>query len=87
MKQQKNEGLNISVKSFLTAIAVIFVLMIASYILTMVIPGGVYARIPDENGNPVIDTAAGFTNLRAAFPSGNGSSPRFWCWVLPAAEP
>ena len=35
-----NTGLNISVKSFITAIAVIFVLMILTYGLTFIVPGG-----------------------------------------------
>ena len=57
------KGFNISTKSFLTAIAVIFVLMILTYILTFVIPGGAYNRIPDDAGNTVIDTEGGFKNV------------------------
>ena len=49
----KNKSLNISTRSFLTAIAVIFVLMVVAYALTLVIPGGMYARIPNENGNMI----------------------------------
>lgn len=37
---KENTGINISVKSFITAILVIFVLMILTYGLTFVIPGG-----------------------------------------------
>lgn len=37
---KENKGLNISVKSFVTAILVIFVLMIFTYGLTFVVPGG-----------------------------------------------
>lgn len=66
--------LNISTKSFVTAIIVIFVLMLVSYSLTFLIPGGEYARIPDENGNMVIDTAAGFSNVPGGIP--------FWKWLL-----
>ena len=40
MSDNKEKGLNISTKSFLTSILVIFVLMLASYVLTLVIPGG-----------------------------------------------
>ena len=36
----KDTGLNISVKSFITAIVVIFVLMLGTYGLTFIIPGG-----------------------------------------------
>ncbi len=39
-KNAENTGLNISVKSFLTAIVVIFLLMAATYGLTFIIPGG-----------------------------------------------
>ncbi len=39
-KDTKGKGLNISAKSFLTAIAVIFVLMALTYGLTFVVPGG-----------------------------------------------
>ena len=37
MAKEKKNGLNISVRSFITAIAVIFALMILSYMLTLVI--------------------------------------------------
>ena len=70
----KEKGLNISTKSFLTSILVIFVLMLASYVLTLVIPGGMYSRIPDENGNLLIDTASGFSNVDGGIP--------FWKWLL-----
>lgn len=46
MKENQREGLNVSALSFLTAIAVIFVLMIAAYILTMVFPMCSIRRIP-----------------------------------------
>ena len=49
-KTKEKNGLNISVQSFITAIVVIFVLMILTYGLTFVIPGGEYARIIDESG-------------------------------------
>ncbi len=39
-KKSEKAGLNISVKSFITAIVVIFILMILTYGLTFVIPGG-----------------------------------------------
>jgi len=74
MELTKAKGLSISVKSFLTAILVIFVLMAASFLLTHVIPGGAYARIPDENGNLIVDTAAGFSYVDGGIP--------FWKWLL-----
>lgn len=39
-KKSENAGLNISVKSFITAIVVIFILMVLTYGLTFIIPGG-----------------------------------------------
>lgn len=54
------KGLNISTKSFITAIAVIFLLMCLTYILTFIIPGGEYARTLDASGNTVIDTSSGY---------------------------
>ena len=39
-KKKENTGINIGVKSFITAIVVIFVLMVLTYGLTFVVPGG-----------------------------------------------
>ena len=58
--QSEKKGLNISAKSFVTAILVIFVLMVLTYILTFIIPGGEYPRILDESGNLILDTASEF---------------------------
>ena len=74
MNKPAQKGLNVSAKSFLTAILVIFVLMVATYGLTLVIPGGVYARVPDSSGNLLIDTAGGFSPVEGGIP--------FWKWVL-----
>ena len=74
MQTNKKQGLSISVQSFLTAIVVIFILMVASYILTLVIPSGVYPRILDANGNLVIDTASAFAYTPGGIP--------FWKWAL-----
>jgi len=40
MKAEEKKGLNISAKSFLSAIFVIFLLMVGTYILTFTMPGG-----------------------------------------------
>ena len=74
MSDTKTKGLNISVKSFISAIIVIFVLMVAAYVLTLVIPSGEYARIEDELGNTVINTEAGFSEVEGGIP--------FWKWLL-----
>ena len=70
----ENKGLDISAKSFVTAIVIIFILMLATYILTFVIPGGEFARVLDENGNTVIDTAQGYRSVEGGLP--------FWKWIL-----
>ena len=67
-KTKEKNGLNISVQSFITAIVVIFVLMILTYGLTFVIPGGEYARITDESGNMIIDTVAGYHQVDGGMP-------------------
>ena len=67
-KQKKSKGLDISVKSFITAILIIFALMVLTYILTFIIPGGEYARIADENGNMIIDPDGQFRNIQGGLP-------------------
>ena len=74
MEKKTNQQLNISIKSFVTAIAVIFALMVVSYILTLIIPAGEYGRVTDENGNLVIDTTSGFNYVEGNLP--------FWKWLL-----
>ena len=74
MQNNKPKGLDIGVKSFIGAIVVIFLLMIASYVLTLMIPGGQYMRVTDEAGNTVVDIRHGFTYIRGGLP--------FWKWAL-----
>lgn len=69
-----NEGLNVSVKSFITALVVIFVLMVLTYVLTFVIPGGEYPRVENANGDLIIDTDAQFQYIEGGLP--------FWKWLL-----
>ncbi len=71
---ETKKGLNISTKSFITAIMVIFVLMVLTYILTLFVPGGAYVRTLDETGNTIIDTTKGYQSV-----SGGIS---FWKWLL-----
>ena len=71
---RQKQGLDINVKSFITAIIIIFALMCGTYLLTFVIPSGEYARIPDANGDMVIDTEGGFQYVE-----GNMS---FGKWIL-----
>lgn len=60
METQQKKGLNINTKCFVTAIIVIFALMVLTYALTVFVPGGEYARMMDASGNTVIDTEGGF---------------------------
>ena len=70
----ENKGLDINVKSFITAILIILTLMCLTYALTFVIPGGEYARVLDSNGELIIDTEAGFSFVEGGMP--------FWKWLL-----
>lgn len=72
--EKAKKGLGISTKSFITAMAVLFLLMILTYILTFIVPGGAYARKVDETGNTIIDTALGFQSVQGGIP--------FWKWIL-----
>ncbi len=74
MEKNENKGLNIGVRSFITAIAVIFVLMVLTYILTLAVPGGQYVRYEDANGNLLIDQAGGFSYVEGGIP--------FWKWIF-----
>ena len=75
MKEQtEKKGLDISVRSFLTAIIVIFILMIVTYGLTLAIPSGEYARVMDSSGNEIIDTQVGYQTVEGGIP--------FWKWLL-----
>ena len=74
MDEKSKGGLNVSVKSFLGAIAVVLVLMIMTYVLTIIIPGGEYHRITDETGNTVIDPNSDFIYTEGGMP--------LWKWLL-----
>lgn len=73
-QNEEKKGLNVSAKSFIVAILIIFILMVGTYILTFVLPGGEYARTIDANGNTIIDTAGGFKYVEGGLP--------FWKWIL-----
>ena len=69
VETEKKKGLNISVMSFVTALAIIFALMVATYVLTFVIPGGEYQRLEDGAIDP-----DSFTYVQGGIP--------FWQWLL-----
>ena len=71
--KRSGEGINIGVKSFLIAIGIIFILMVATYILTLVVPGGEYARVQDPAGHTIIDTDS-FSYVDGGIP--------LWKWIL-----
>ncbi|MCQ2511778.1 MAG: TIGR00366 family protein [Lachnospiraceae bacterium] len=66
--------MSISVKSFITAIIIIFVLMIVTYVLTFIIPGGQYVRTDDGSGNLIITMDSEFHYVDGGIP--------FWKWIL-----
>ena len=68
MSDKQKNSLDIGVKSFISAIIVIFCLMVTTYILTLVIPGGSYLRFEDANGNMLIDRAGGFREVEGGLP-------------------
>ena len=74
MRSKKQQGLNVSTKSFIAAIMVIFLLMIVAYLMTIFIPGGEYTRVMDQNGNLQIDPNGAFTSVVGGIP--------FWKWIL-----
>ncbi|MBR5228726.1 MAG: hypothetical protein IKV96_02685 [Firmicutes bacterium] len=74
LEKPEEKGLNVGVKSFITAIIVIFALMVGTYILTLVVPGGYYSRAIYADGSAIIDTAGGFAYVKGGIP--------FWKWLL-----
>ena len=69
-----DKKLSISVRSFLTAIIVILILMVGAYMLTFLVPGGSYTWVENANGNLVIDTTAPFQAVEGGLP--------FYKWLL-----
>ena len=59
---------NLELKSFLSALIVIFILMCSCYALTLILPGGEYTRILDTSGNEIIDTSVPFTFVEGGLP-------------------
>ena len=71
---KEKKGLNVSVTCFVTALVVLFVLMVLTYVLTLVVPGGQYPRILDAAGNPQVDTGGEFRYVDGGI--------SFWKWIL-----
>ena len=74
MEEQNKKSMSISAKSFISALIVIFILMIAAYVLTFLIPGGQYVRTDDGSGNMIITAESAFSYIDGGIP--------FWKWLL-----
>ena len=69
----ESKGVRVEKKSFMLSFFFIFLMMVAVYILTLVIPGGQYPRVPDAEGNMIIDMAGGYTEVQGGI--------SFWKWL------
>ena len=74
MTGENKTRLNIGKKTFLFSFIFMLLIMVAAYVLTMVIPGGEFARITDAEGNRIIDVSGGFTEVQGGIP--------FWKWLF-----
>jgi len=72
MDNNSKSSLDINVKSFITAILMLTVLMVLTYVLTFVIPGGSYQREIVDGQEVVLPDTFSYTS---------GSIP-FWKWIL-----
>ena len=71
---QSSAGLRIGKRAILLSVVFMFLIMVITYVLTLVIPGGVYARTTDAEGHRIIDLNAGYTEVPGGIP--------FWKWLL-----
>lgn len=60
MNKKTNSGLDVNVKTFITSLVVVALLMIAAYIATFIIPSGSFERYLDSYGNTLINFDLGF---------------------------
>ncbi|MBM3152809.1 MAG: YfcC family protein [Chloroflexi bacterium] len=73
----KKSGIQISKKAFLQAVAIIFALMLAAGVLTLLVPAGQYTRVEVE-GRQVIDAESYTVTTRPDYP--------FWRWFTAPFE-
>lgn len=71
-KQNQVSGVGISVKSFVTAMVMLFGLMVLTYLLTFFIPGGEYKRILAGGQEQVLPGTFAYVDARLPF----------WKWLL-----
>lgn len=74
MAEQKQAGLSIGKRTILLSVFFMFLIMVVTLVLTMVVPGGEFARTVDAEGHEIIDVHAGFTEVQGGIP--------FWKWLL-----
>ena len=55
MKQNRKTLLNLSTKTFIQVVVLLFVLMLVAVVLTYVIPKGEFGKLTDEAGNVLVD--------------------------------
>ncbi len=72
--EQEKRSLQISRRSFLTALAIIFLLMLAVYLLSFLLPGGEYERAVNAYGQTVVDPQGEYREVPGGLP--------FWKWLL-----
>lgn len=74
MSEQNNNGLRIGKRAILLSVFFMFLIMVIAYVLTLVIPGGEFARTTDAEGHRIVDVSAGYTEVPGGIP--------FWKWLL-----
>ena len=74
MSEQNNNGLRIGKRAIMLSVFFMFLIMVIAYVLTLVIPGGEFARTTDAEGHRIVDVSAGYTEVPGGIP--------FWKWLL-----
>ena len=74
MSEQNNTGLRIGKRAIMLSVFFMFLIMVIAYVLTLVIPGGEFARTTDAEGHRIVDVSAGYTEVPGGIP--------FWKWLL-----
>ena len=68
MAEQKQAGLSIGKRTILLSVFFMFLIMVVTLVLTMVIPGGEFARTVDAEGHELVDISAGFNKVQGGIP-------------------
>ena len=78
MENNEKKGLNISAKSFITAIIVIFALMALTYALTFIVPAGEKFRVDLKGVNAALLRRAGVRHIEISDACTACEPERFW---------